>query len=100
VRQLSNVEVRGISIPANWILCGGGWENPVILNELQVRLKEKYRQEFNIQKADEVGWNSSSLEAELIAYLAVRSVKGLPLSLPGTTGVSKAVSGGEQHLPI
>jgi anhydro-N-acetylmuramic acid kinase len=34
------------------------------------------------------------IEAQMFAYLAVRSVKKLPLSLPSTTGVKKAKSGG------
>ena len=43
---------------------------------------------------DSVGWNGDMLEAEAFAYLAARSVLGLPLSLPTTTGVSQPVTGG------
>ncbi len=34
------------------------------------------------------------MEAEAWAYLAVRSLDGLPLTFPGTTGVRAPVSGG------
>ena len=39
-------------------------------------------------------WRGDSIEAEAFAYLAVRSLRGLPLSWPGTTGVNNASSGG------
>ena len=41
-----------------------------------------------------VGWDGDALEAQAFAYLAVRSVRGLPLSLPSTTGVSRPMLGG------
>ena len=34
------------------------------------------------------------LEAQMFGYLAVRSIKKLPLSLPSTTGVKKPKTGG------
>ena len=37
------------------------------------------------------------LEAQAFGYLAVRSVRGLPLSVPGTTGVKEPVTGGKLH---
>jgi len=43
---------------------------------------------------EEVGWNGDALEAQAFAYLAVRSVRGLPLSLPSTTGVARPTFGG------
>ena len=43
---------------------------------------------------EEVGWDGDALEAQAFAYLAVRSVRGLPLSLPSTTGVARPMSGG------
>ena len=36
---------------------------------------------------DELGWDGDALEAMAFAYLAMRSIKGLALSFPGTTGV-------------
>ena len=44
--------------------------------------------------AEEAGFNGDAMEAEAWAYLAVRSLEGLPLTYPGTTGVREAVSGG------
>ena len=43
---------------------------------------------------EDLGWDGDATEAECFAYLGVRSVLGLPLSLPTTTGVPKPVTGG------
>lgn len=88
VRSVSLVKKN---IPKNWVLAGGGWNNPVILEELKKRLHEIG---ITAVKADQINWNSQALEAQIFAYLAVRSMKELNLSFPGTTGVSAAVSGG------
>ncbi len=79
--------------PQNWILAGGGWNNPVILKAFQEKLL-KIKPDAKIFKADEVGWNADALEAQIFAYLAARSLKGVPLSLPTTTGVPKPMCGG------
>jgi anhydro-N-acetylmuramic acid kinase len=44
-----------------------------------------------------VGWDGDFLEAQAFGYLAVRSSRGLPLSLPSTTGVPSPMPGGELH---
>ncbi|MFI4987777.1 MAG: anhydro-N-acetylmuramic acid kinase, partial [Alphaproteobacteria bacterium] len=36
-------------------------------------------------------------EAQAFAWLAVRSRRGLPLSLPSTTGVGRPLTGGRFH---
>ena len=88
---IKSLELTSTKTPKNWILAGGGWYNPVILSELKTRLKAK---NMVAETADEGGWNSKALEAQIFAYLAVRSLRGLPLSFPGTTGVPKPMTGG------
>ena len=74
-----------------WIVCGGGRHNRTLMDELRARLNAP------VLSAEDAGWNGDFIEAEAFAYLAARSVRGLPLSLPSTTGVSKPVSGGRLH---
>jgi anhydro-N-acetylmuramic acid kinase len=47
-----------------------------------------------VRPVEAVGSNGDVLEAQAFAYLAVRSVVGLPLSLPSTTGAPHPVCGG------
>lgn len=77
------------------VISGGGAQNPAIVNSLKNFLPK----ETIVKTADEMGWSTTYMEAELMAWLAVRSVKKLPLSIPETTGVSKPVTGGEIFYP-
>ena len=47
-----------------------------------------------VEGAHAAGWSVDSLEAQAFAYLAIRSLRGLPLTFPGTTGVPQPLSGG------
>ncbi len=47
-----------------------------------------------VDPVDSLGWDGDGLEAQAFAYLAVRSLAGLPLSLPTTTGVPRPLTGG------
>ncbi|MGZ5915588.1 MAG: anhydro-N-acetylmuramic acid kinase, partial [Hyphomicrobium sp.] len=44
--------------------------------------------------AEALGLNGDFIEAEAWAYLAVRSVLGLPITYPDTTGVARPLTGG------
>ena len=77
--------------PATWVLCGGGRLNRNILADL-MRLCEPDR--ATVIAAEDAGFNGDSMEAEAWAYLAIRSLKGLPLTFPETTGCRKPVTGG------
>jgi anhydro-N-acetylmuramic acid kinase len=47
-----------------------------------------------IETAAAVGWSADALEAQAFGYLAVRTVKGLPITFPDTTGVARPLAGG------
>ena len=76
------------------ILTGGGRKNLFILEKLKKKLVK-----INIKLIiiDKFGYNGDLIEAQMFGYLAVRSLKKMPLSLPSTTGVKKPVSGGLLH---
>ncbi len=85
--------------PKFWILAGGGWNNPVITHELKKRLSKKLGADIKVMTADQAGWNSKAMEAQIFAYLATRSLQNLPISVPTTTRVPQPLSGGQAHLP-
>ena len=70
-----------------WVVAGGGRHNPTLLQPLKRGVNA-------LQTAEEAGWEGDALEAQAFAFLAERSRRGLVLSLPSTTGVSRAVTGG------
>jgi hypothetical protein len=74
--------------PRLYIICGGGRLNPTLIQNLGDLLQA------SVIIAEDVGMNGDSMEAEAWAYLAVRCLKGLPITFPGTTGVAQPLSGG------
>ena len=76
------------------ILTGGGRKNLFIKKKLQKILKSK---EIKIVNIENYGFNGDMVEAQMFGYLAIRSIKKLPLSLPSTTGVKTPTTGGIKH---
>ena len=81
----------GCHKPAKVILVGGGRKNLTLKSYLNDQFKNK------VFSAEDVGWDGDSIEAQAFAYLAVRSVLGLDITFPWTTGVMNSVSGGVLH---
>ncbi|MGN1063397.1 MAG: anhydro-N-acetylmuramic acid kinase [Alphaproteobacteria bacterium] len=80
--------------PELWILTGGGTFNPTLVLDIKRRL-----QGVRVETAGEFGWDKNTFSAWGYAFLAVRSLFGLPISFPATTGVTEPVSGGTWHRP-
>ena len=76
-------------VPANWIVVGGGASNPTLMAMLGERLAPAA-----VTRGSDLGWSGDAIEAQAFAYMAVRSLKGLPLTFPGTTGVTAPLTGG------
>lgn len=76
------------SAPAMWIVCGGGARNPTLLRMLAKATGA------TVVTADTLGWSAGGMEAQAFAFLAVRSLLGLPVTFPGTTGVPRPLTGG------
>jgi len=84
--------IAGVKLPAapeRVLVCGGGRQNKVLMDGLAARFA------VPVQKVEAAGWDGDALEAQCFAYLAVRSLRGLPLSLPSTTGVPAPMPGGK-----
>ncbi|WP_421695336.1 anhydro-N-acetylmuramic acid kinase [Aestuariivirga sp.] len=79
------------NLPRLYIICGGGRLNPTLMRDLRNLLETS---DSKVISAEEAGFNGDSMEAEAWAYLAVRSLKGLPITFPGTTGAPQPQSGG------
>lgn len=79
--------------PDRIIVSGGGRKNKTILKMLGDLIK------CPIETAEDVGWLGDSIEAQALAYFAVRSNLGLPISFPSTTGVPKPITGGRMAFP-
>ncbi len=74
--------------PSQLLITGGGRKNPVLMEMLRAAL------DCPVDPVEAVGLDGDMLEAQAFAHLAVRVLRGLPTSAPGTTGVRAGVSGG------
>ena len=79
--------------PRRWLVGGGGRHNRTLMAGLAAALG------VPVEPVEARGWDGDALEAQAFGFLAVRSVLGLPLSLPETTGVPGAMMGGVLHEP-
>ena len=80
--------------PRTWIVAGGGARNLTLLRMLRQRLSPAA-----VVTAEAVGWSGDSLEAQAFAYLAVRHLRGFPITFPTTTGVGQPMAGGVLAVP-
>lgn len=74
--------------PRQWLVTGGGRRNPALMRALASALEPPVR------PVEIAGWDGDALEAQAFGVLAARVTRGLPLSLPGTTGVPRPMPGG------
>lgn len=88
---------RGIehcpSPPSRVLVTGGGRKNPVLMAMLAAGL------DCPVEPVEAAGLDGDMLEAQAFAYLAVRVLRGLPTTAPGTTGVPAPVGGGVVSRP-
>lgn len=73
--------------PKRLIVCGGGSYNKTFLKHIPL----PYQQ---------LDWKTDFLEAHLFGILAIRTLLGLPISFPRTTGVPTPTKGGKIWNPI
>jgi anhydro-N-acetylmuramic acid kinase len=74
--------------PDRLVVCGGGRHNPAIMAMLEQRAG------VQAMPAEAVGWRGDAIEAECFGFLAARTVRGLPISFPSTTGAPYPLVGG------
>jgi len=74
--------------PTRIYAAGGGRRNATLMRMLGAYTRA------DVRPVDELGWDGDALEAQGFAYMAVRHMKGLPISFPGTTGAPQPMTGG------
>lgn len=79
--------------PQRLIVAGGGRHNPTLMQMIGAACG------IAPEPIEALGWNGDATEAEGFAYMAVRRLRGLPISFPGTTGAPVPLTGGTLHPP-
>ncbi|MEE2567266.1 anhydro-N-acetylmuramic acid kinase [Hyphobacterium marinum] len=81
--------ITAMGEPLRVLVTGGGRKNPAMMARIAALL------DCPVEPVEAAGWNGDLMEAEAFAWLAARSVRAVPLSLPTTTGVPEPMTGGE-----
>ena len=79
--------------PTRLIVAGGGRHNATMMAMLAEACA------IPVVPIETLGADGDATEAEGFAYMAVRSLAGLPISFPGTTGVPMPLTGGRLSKP-
>ena len=79
--------------PTRLIVAGGGRHNATMMAMLADACA------MPVVPIETLGADGDATEAEGFAYMAVRSLAGLPISFPGTTGVPTPLTGGRLSKP-
>ena len=74
--------------PKRWYVCGGGRHNVALMTELRDLLG------VTVEPIEAIGWDGDAIEAQAFAFLACRTLRGMPISFPETTGVASPQVGG------
>ncbi len=73
------------------LVSGGGRKNIFLIKLIKKYLNSK----FNLKLIDDYGINGDFVESQAFAFLAIRSLKNLPITFPNTTNCTKPITGGE-----
>lgn len=83
---------QGISLcparPARLLITGGGRHNPALMHWCGTSA------DMVPEPVEAAGLDGDMIEAQAFAYLAMRTLRGLPITGPGTTGVARPMTGG------
>ena len=72
-----------------WLVCGGGRKNKYLLESIQNNFEK-----LNLDPIDKYEINGDFIESQSFAFLAIRSLEGMPISFPSTTRCESPSTGG------
>ena len=73
------------------LICGGGRKNKILLKRIQQNLNPKVK----IKLLDEYDLDGDFIESQAFAFLAIRTLKKLPITFPSTTNCKSPTIGGD-----
>ena len=79
--------------PMRWLVCGGGRHNETLIQGLKAAL------EAPVDPVEKLGFDGDMFEAHAFGYLAMRTMRKLPITAPGTTGCPEPLAGGKIAWP-
>ena len=103
-RSIENFKIGNERMPKEVIIALGQQKKAAAQANMQLGILNKKignliidacNQIINLKLIDEFNINGDFIESQAFAFLAIRSIKKLPISFPNTTNCSRPISGGE-----
>tara|TARA_B100000963_G_scaffold321616_1_gene305019 strand:- start:685 stop:1830 length:1146 start_codon:yes stop_codon:yes gene_type:complete len=86
---MNYIHKKNKTLKYQWLVCGGGRKNQYLLECIKNNFEE-----IVIDPIDKYEINGDYIESQAFAFLAIRSVEGMPISFPSTTRCNEALTGG------
>ena len=86
---MNYVHNKDQNLDCKWLVCGGGRKNKYLLEAIKNNFKK-----LNIDLIDNYEVDGDFIESQAFAFLAIRSLRGMPISFPTTTRCEKSITGG------
>ena len=86
INRKNKIEIK------NFIICGGGRKNKLLIENINQNMNDK---SLKIRNIDEFELNGDFIESQAFAYLAVKRYLNLPITFPNTTRCQKPSLGGQ-----
>ena len=86
---IRHVENKIKTNKSNWLVCGGGRKNKYLLESIEKNFKD-----LELKPIENYKVNGDFVESQAFAFLAIRSLKNMPISFPNTTRCKKPLTGG------
>ena len=86
INDTNNIQIK------NFVLCGGGRKNKVLVNSIKKLMSDH---DLKIKNIDEFNFDGDFIESKAFAYIAIRCFLNLSISFPSTTRCDFSCTGGE-----
>ena len=81
--------IKGQPSMYKWLVCGGGRKNKYLLEKITNNFEE-----ISLEPIDNYEIDGDYIESQAFAFLAIRSLEGMPITFPSTTGCKEQITGG------
>lgn len=105
-----------LRMPADFLVFGGGWKNPLALNDFKCLLRgeglvlpehqetfaavqSRFERPPSVEWSDKFGYSGQYMEARIFADMAYCRIVGKPFTFPESSGCRQPVVGGVYILP-
>ena len=86
---INHIQSNSKFLSNEWVVCGGGRKNKYLLDSIKSHFEN-----LILNPIEKYKMNGDFIESQAFAYLAIRSLEGMPITFPSTTRCKNPSTGG------